>query len=120
MLAELHLAVLLIENLVRGQNVFFIVPLEAFSQLNIRHRITTLSVGQLLKLLVKSLRRKMKIGNQASQHNVKRRVTENFSLMSVLSLSRNLPDMSTDDGTSSVLQTGAKTLFQLRYRKQMK
>jgi hypothetical protein len=39
--------------------------------------------------------------------------TENFSLIKALSFSRNLPERSTEAGTSSEFQIGAKTLFQL-------
>lgn len=39
--------------------------------------------------------------------------TENFSLIKALSFSRNRPERSTEAGTSSEFQIGARTLFQL-------
>ncbi len=41
------------------------------------------------------------------------KLAENFSLINALSFSRSLPERSTEAGTSSEFQIGAKTLFQL-------
>lgn len=55
-LAELYVAVLVVESLVLGQDHFLVVPFEAFAQFYVRHRISALGRAQLFKFLIERLR----------------------------------------------------------------